>query len=88
LKTFIPEIGKSLPRADAETKAAGTEKYAADWYGEDLLWAGVKRAGVPHGRIRAIHTEAAEKLPGVFAVLTAKDEIGRASCMERVCKYV
>jgi CO/xanthine dehydrogenase Mo-binding subunit len=76
LKAFIPEIGKSLPRADAETKAAGTEKYAADWYGEDLHWAGAKRAGIPHGRIRAIHTEAAESLPGVFAVLTAKDVPG------------
>ncbi len=37
-----------------------------------FLWAGVKRAGIPHGRIRSIDPSAAEALPGVVAVLTAK----------------
>lgn len=72
----VPEIGKALPRADAAAKATGSEKYAADWYGENILWAGVKRAGVPHGRIRGVHTAEAKALPGVFAVLTAEDVPG------------
>lgn len=76
MNKFIPEIGKTVPRADAAAKTTGSEIYAADWYGEDLLWAGVKRAGVPHGRIRVIKTDEAEKLPGVFAVLTARDVTG------------
>lgn len=76
MKPFIPEIGKTVPRADAAAKTSGAEIYAADWYGENILWAGVKRAGVPHGLIRQIHTAEAEQLPGVLAVLTARDVPG------------
>jgi CO/xanthine dehydrogenase Mo-binding subunit len=76
LSIQIPEIGKSFARPDAAAKVAGTEKYAVDYYGEDLLWAGVKRAGVPSGRIRKIHVEAAQKLDGVTAVLTGRDVPG------------
>ena len=76
LKPYIPGIGHATPRADAETKATGAEKYAADYYGDGLLWAGVRRAGIPHGRIRHVNTQKAESLHGVFAVLTAKDVPG------------
>ena len=72
----IPEIGRPFPRADAAAKATGAEKYAADYYGENLLWAGVRRAGVAHGRLRRIDTGAALQLPGVIAVLTGKDVPG------------
>ena len=41
---YIPEIGRSVPRADAAAKVTGAEKYAADHYGAGLLWAGVRRA--------------------------------------------
>jgi CO/xanthine dehydrogenase Mo-binding subunit len=41
-----------------------------------MLWAGVKRAGVPHARIRGIQVEEASRLPGVLSVLTAKDVKG------------
>ncbi len=58
------------------TKVTGAEKYAADHYGDDLLWAGVRRAGIPHGRIRGIDTAAAQGLPGVVAVLTGRDVPG------------
>jgi len=76
VKSDIPEIGRSVPRADAAAKATGAERYAADCYGDDLLWAGVKRADVPHGRIRSVETGAAKKLPGVVDVLTAADVPG------------
>jgi CO/xanthine dehydrogenase Mo-binding subunit len=72
----IPEIGKPVPRADAKAKVTGAEKYAVDYYGENLLWAGVRRAGVAHGRIRLIDSAAALKLPGVVAVLTGRDVPG------------
>lgn len=72
----IPEIGKSFARPDAAAKVTGAEKYAVDCYAEDLLWAGVKRAGVASGRIRQIHIEAAQKLDGVVAVLTGRDVPG------------
>ena len=76
VQSDIPEIGRSVPRADAASKATGAERYAADIYGENLLWAAVKRADVPHGRIRRIDTGKAKALPGVFDVLTAEDVPG------------
>jgi len=63
-------IGTSAPRADAYAKVTGTERFAADYYGFDLLWAGVKRAGVPHARLKSIDTSHAEQAPGVVCVLT------------------
>lgn len=95
-KPFIPEIGRSMPRADAAAKVTGAEKYAADHYGENLVWAGVRRAGIPHGRIRRVDTEEAKGLPGVMAVLTGSEVPGTnrqgivhkdqpVLCDEKVC---
>ncbi|MCX5805615.1 MAG: xanthine dehydrogenase family protein molybdopterin-binding subunit [Proteobacteria bacterium] len=67
------QIGKTTPRADAFTKVTGKEKYAADYYGETFLWAGVKRAGVPHAVLKSINTQKAQNIPGVAAVLTYRD---------------
>lgn len=72
----IYQIGEAMPRPDAFTKVTGAERFAADRYGENLLRAGVKRAGVPHAIIRSIGTEAALQVPGVVAVLTARDVTG------------
>ncbi len=76
MKSLIPEIGTSLPRADGAAKARGAERYAADHYGDGLLWAGVKRAGIPHGRIRGLDVGRARALEGVVAVLTGRDVPG------------
>lgn len=76
MKTFVPEVGRAIPRADAMAKVTGAEKFAVDHYGDNLVWAGVRRAGTPHGRIRRIDTEQAAELPGVLAVLTGKDVPG------------
>ncbi len=67
------EIGSAFPRQDAVAKVLGREKFAADYYDQNPLWAGVKRAGIPHGRLKAIHTEAALTVPGVVCVLTHRD---------------
>lgn len=69
-------IGTSVPRTDAYDKVTGKEKYAADFYAEDFVWAGVKRAGVPHAALRGIRTDAASRVPGVLAVLTHEDVPG------------
>ncbi|MHB8907800.1 MAG: xanthine dehydrogenase family protein molybdopterin-binding subunit [Syntrophales bacterium] len=73
---YIPEIGRPVFRADGRAKATGAEKYATDHFGADLLWAGVRRAGIPHGLIRRVDTAAAINLPGVVAVLTGSDVPG------------
>ena len=70
------QIGKSVPRLDARGKVTGQEVYASDRYEAGMLWAGVKRAGIPHARIRQIRTDDAKKLPGVVAVLTHENVAG------------
>ncbi len=70
---MIPNIGQCLSRADGPPKVLGREKYAADLYGEGFVWAGVRRSGIPHARIRRIETEDAARISGVLAVLTHKD---------------
>lgn len=70
------EIGRSVPRIDGLAKAVGAERYAVDEHPENLLWAGVKRAGAAHARILAVDTARAEALPGVFKILTRKDVPG------------
>jgi CO/xanthine dehydrogenase Mo-binding subunit len=72
----IPRPGKYFPRRDALTKVTGQERFAVDHYGPELVWAGVKRAGIPHARLRNIETEEAKNLPGVLAVLTHRDVKG------------
>ncbi len=72
----IPEVGSPAARVDAWTKVAGKEKFAADYYDGNFLWAGVKRSDVAHGRIRHIHAESARRQTGVVAVLTSKDVPG------------
>jgi CO/xanthine dehydrogenase Mo-binding subunit len=72
----VPQVGISFPRADAWAKVTGTEKYAADYYGPDLVWAGARRAGIPHARVKGIHIEEAQCMPGVVAVLTHVDVKG------------
>ncbi|MBI5252550.1 MAG: xanthine dehydrogenase family protein molybdopterin-binding subunit [Desulfomonile tiedjei] len=69
-------IGASVPRLDAYEKVTGKEKYAADYYGENLVWAGVKRAGVPHAVLRGIDFSSAVKVPGIVRVLTHEDITG------------
>lgn len=76
MKKRLLEVGYAVPRQDAWTKVTGEEKYAADYYPENLMWAGAKRAGVPHGRILQVDVAAAQALPGVVAVLTRKDVPG------------
>lgn len=71
------EIGRSAPRFDAVAKVTGRERYAADYYPESHLWAGVRRAGVPHARIKGIELEVVRELPGVVAVLTHQDIKGK-----------
>ena len=69
----IFQIGRTAPRADARAKVTGREKYAADLYSKDQLWAGVKRAGIAHAKLLHIDTGKARQLPGIVTVLTHKD---------------
>jgi CO/xanthine dehydrogenase Mo-binding subunit len=66
-------INNSTPRLDAWEKVTGRAKYGADLHFERMLYAAGVYAEYPHAKILCIHTEEAQKTPGVAAVITAKD---------------
>ena len=68
-----PMIGVSHPRPSAMAKACGTAPFGADIRMPGALELAVVRSPHPHARIRAIDTTAAEAMPGVAGVMTAKD---------------
>ena len=73
---FKPEyqiIGKPRPRHDAWDKVFGKTKYADDHTLPGILNGKVLRSEYPAAKILSIDTTNAEKLPGVRAVMTAKD---------------
>lgn len=69
-------VGKPLRRADGLPRVLGTAKYAGDIWFSDTLDAKALRSPHPHARIIHINTQKARRLPGVHAVLTAKDILG------------
>lgn len=71
-----PSIGASFPRVDAFDKVTGKELFASDYYADEFAWAGVKRAGIPHGRLISIDVGQARDLPGILAILTHADVKG------------
>jgi len=72
-------VGQSIPRTDAREKATGKLAYGADYPQEGYLHGKILRSPFPHALIKKINVEKAQKLPGVVAVLTAKDVPGRNS---------
>jgi CO/xanthine dehydrogenase Mo-binding subunit len=66
-------IGKRTIRPDGADKVTGRAQYSADTTMPGMIWGKVLRSPHAHARIKSIDTSAAEKLPGVKAVMTAKD---------------
>src|SRR3990172_1320315 len=66
-------IGKSVPKIDARDKVTGRAKYTGDLKVTGLLVGKILRSPHAHARILSIDTSKAEQLPGVEAVITAKD---------------
>ena len=69
-------IGQRVKKPDAPEKATGKTRYINDMVLPQMLIGKVLFAGRPHARIVRIDTSAAERLPGVYAVLTGKDAAG------------
>jgi len=66
-------IGQSVPRLDALGKVTGEALFPGDINMPEQAHMKILFAGRPHAVIRNLDTRAAESLPGVLAVLTAKD---------------
>lgn len=69
-------IGHSNIRPDAIEKVTGTAIYTDDLKFKDMLFAAVKRAGVPHAIVSRIDIDQAKELKGVIKILTAVDVPG------------
>ena len=66
-------VGKRAFRLDVREKVLGYGEYPDDIEMEGMVYASAVRSKYPRARILDIHTEKAEALPGVLAVLTAED---------------
>ena len=69
----IKGVGISIPRPDGPEKVTGRVQYVADIQPKGLLHAKLLRSPHAHAKIVSIDTSAAKALPGVRAVITAKD---------------
>lgn len=69
-------IGHKVRRRDAVDKATGKAAYADDIYLPNMLYGRALRSAYPHALIKGIDCSAAERVPGVVAILTAKDVPG------------
>jgi len=70
-------IGKNMPRVDSRAKVTGEALFTADLKLPRMLVGKVLRSPHPHARILDIDCSRALKLPGVKAVVTGKETLGR-----------
>src|SRR5437867_970037 len=72
-ETTASPIGRDTPRVDGPLKVTGTAQYASDFHFPGLLYAVPVEATIANGRITKLDTAAAEKMPGVRAILHRKN---------------
>ncbi len=71
--TPLKWVGTRPIRPDGVPKVTGRAQYGSDYNMPGMLWGAILRSPHAHARIKSIDTSAAEKLPGVKAVVTSKD---------------
>lgn len=63
-------VGRPLNRVDGRLKVTGTARYVAEFSPNELTYAVLAQSSIAKGRIKKIDSCAAEKSPGVLAVIT------------------
>jgi xanthine dehydrogenase YagR molybdenum-binding subunit len=66
----VPFVGKGIERADGRQKATGRASYSAEIGIANVAYAVMVTSTVARGTIANIDTQAAERVPGVLAVIT------------------
>src|SRR5207249_11797274 len=66
-------IGQPISRVDGRQKVTGTATYAAEFDVRGAAHSAIVRSTVAKGRIASIESTAAERAPGVVAVLTHRN---------------
>ncbi len=69
----VKGVGLAIPRPDGPEKVTGQVQYVADIKPKGMLHAKLLRSPHAHARIVKIDTSRAKTLPGVRAILTARD---------------
>jgi len=72
-KDDLEYVGSNRVRPDSVAKVTGKAIYSDDLVFPGMVHGAVRRAMVPHAIVQSIDTSKAENLPGVLAVMTAKD---------------
>ena len=65
-------VGKALPRVDAFERVSGSAEFTYDVILPDMIYAAILHCPHAHAMVKSVDTGAAEKMPGVVAVLTGK----------------
>ena len=65
-------VGKRVPRVDGYERVSGSAVYPLDVALPDMLHAAILRCPHAHAAVKSVDTSAAENMPGVRAVITAK----------------
>ncbi|RFZ75805.1 selenium-dependent xanthine dehydrogenase [Lacrimispora amygdalina] len=73
----VTSVGQRVHRLDVPEKVLGYGEYVDDMEVEGLIYGSAVRSRYPRARILSIDSSRAKALPGVRAVLTAKDVPGR-----------
>jgi xanthine dehydrogenase YagR molybdenum-binding subunit len=68
-RNLLP-IGRPVSRVDGRLKVTGAARYAAEFKHQDLTYGVLVMSTIANGRIKSIDTKAAERAPGVVAVIT------------------
>jgi xanthine dehydrogenase YagR molybdenum-binding subunit len=76
--TQMSVVGKPQPRIDGPLKVTGLAQYTSDFHFPGMLYAVPVEATIANGKIQKLDTAAAEKMPGVRAVLH-RANIGKIS---------
>jgi CO/xanthine dehydrogenase Mo-binding subunit len=63
-------VGKPLPRVDGYDRVSGTAVYPSDIVLPDMLYGAILRCPHANARVKKIDAAAAERMPGVGAVIT------------------
>lgn len=66
-------VGRSVPRADLRAKLSGAALFGADLVAPGMLHVKLLRSPVAHARIVALDDSLARAVPGVVAVVSARD---------------
>src|SRR5918996_1541923 len=62
-------VGRDTPRVDGPSKVTGVAQYTSDFHFPGMLYAVPVEATIANGRVVKLDTAAAEKMPGVRAIL-------------------